>query len=157
MSTTNEQRLTGDLPSALSTSFSSPHTPNLQSCILAGGPTSLNSQSEGPTAAISPNMPCKRSGRGDCGMFCPRACVAVGMGVWFIVLRTCSDEGIFCRKGADNSGGTLVADNRFVIFTDNIDTKFLCKYSGPKSQTRVKETYSGRCQPIGAVNIKSHS
>jgi hypothetical protein len=90
-------------------------------------------------------------------MFCPRACVAVGIGVWFIVLRTCSDEGIFCRKGADNSGGTLVADNRFVIFTDDIDTKFLCKYSGLRSQTSVKETYSGRCQPIGAVNIKSHS
>ena len=70
--------------------------------------------------------------------------------------RTCSDEGIFCHKDADNTGETLVADNRFVIFADNIDTKSLCKYSGLESQTSVKETYQGRCQLTRAVNIKSH-
>src|ERR1700729_3853609 len=101
-------------------------------------------------------MLCKRSGRGDCGMFCPWACIAVGIGMWFILFRMCSAEGIFCRKDADNTGETLVADNRFVIFADNIDTKSLCKYSGLESQTSVKETYQGRCQLTRAVNIKSH-
>jgi hypothetical protein len=138
----------------------SPHlifwTSNLASSPDAQPPSS-NSQRTGPTAAISANMSCKRSDREDCGMFCPCACVAVGIGVWLILVCTCSDKGIFCRKDADNTGGTLVADNCFVIFTDNIDTEFLCKYSGLESQTSVKKTYPRRFQLTGAVNIKSHS
>ena len=67
----------------------------------------------------------------------------MGIGIWFILLRTCSDEGIFFRKDADNTGKTLVANNWFVIFADKIDTESLCKYSGLESQTSVKETYPG--------------
>jgi hypothetical protein len=82
----------------------SPHlilwTSNLVSSSDAQPPSS-NSQSEGSTAAISANMPCKRS---DCGMFCPRACLSAVTGVWWILLRTCIDKGTFCRKDADNTG-----------------------------------------------------
>jgi|SRR5882762_9332984 len=90
-------------------------------------------------------------------MFCPWACIAVGIGMWFILLHTCSDKGIFFHKDADNTGKTLVANNWFVIFVDKIDTESLCKYSGLESQTSVKETYPGQCQLTRAVNIKSHS
>ena len=71
---------------------------------------------------------------------------------------------ILCRQlvtmgicGADDTGRTLVGDNRFVIFTDNIDTESLWKCSGLGSQTSVKGTYLGRCQLNGAVNLKSSS
>src|SRR5882762_1284602 len=73
--------------------------------------------SKRPMVTINENMPCRQSGRGDCSMFCPWACVAVGINMWLILLWTCSNKGIFCHKDADNMDGTLVADNHFVIFT----------------------------------------